>query len=160
MISGFARKEVMQMTGAKASNLDYFASTGLVVPLKHGNPKRPFVIYSVEQVIQIKVIQRLREKLSLQEVRKALVFLAERNYEPSLFDCQLVLIDEQLYLIENEQEFGSYVLKASGKDKGQVVIQGIGKIGDVLSELRKQAYESKVLDFEKRAKGTLLEIGV
>ena len=160
MSSGFARKEVMMMTGAKAGNLNYFDSTSLVVPEKYGNPKRPSVVYSVEQVIQIKVIQRLREKLSLQEVRKILGFLAERNYAPSLFECQLVLIDEQLYLIEDMKEFGLQVLKASGKQRGQVVIHEIGKIGDVLSELRHQAYESKVLDFEKRAKGTLLELNV
>lgn len=160
MSSGFARREVIIMTGAKPSNLNYLDSSGLVVPQRCGNPKRPLVVYSVEQVIQIKVIQRLREKLSLQEVRKILGFLAERNYAPSLFECQLVLFDGQLYLIEDMKEFGLKVLKASGKNKGQVVIHQIGKIGDVLSELREQAYESKVLDFEKRAKGTLLEIGV
>ena len=158
MSSGFARKEVMQMTGAKASNLDYFASTGLVVPEKYGNPKRPSIVYSVEQVIQIKVIQRLREKLSLQEVRKILGFLAKRNYAPSLFECQLVLIDEQLYLIENEQEFGSQVLKALNENKRQIAVNWIGKIGDILSDLKNQACENKVLDFKKRVKETLLEI--
>jgi DNA-binding transcriptional MerR regulator len=160
MSSSFARKEVMMMTGSKPSNLNYFDSSGLVIPQRFGNPKRPSVVYSVEQVIQIKVIQRLREKLSLQEVRKILGFLAERNYAPSLFECQLVLLDGQLYLIEDMKEFGLKVLKASGKNKGQVVIHEIGKIGDVLSDLRKQAHESKVLDFEKRAKGTPLEVGV
>lgn len=157
MINGFTRKEVMTMTGVKPSNVNYFDSTGLVVPNRFGNPKRPLVVYSVEQVIQIKVIQRLREKLSLQEVRKILGFLAERNYTPSLFECQLVLFDGQLYMIEDMEKFGLEVIEASRKNKGQVVIHEIGKIGDVLSELRSQAYESKVLDFEKRAKGTLLE---
>ncbi len=144
------------MTGAKPGNLSYLDRTGLIIPAKEGNLKRPTVIYSVEQVLQIKIIERLREKLSLQEIRKVLKFLHGRNYKPSLFSCNLVLIGEQAYLIEDERDFGFRVLEASGKNKGQVVIHEIGPIGDVITELRRQAQDS-VLDFDKRAKGTLLE---
>lgn len=161
MSGGFTRQEVIAMTGAKASNLSYLDSTELVVPNKQGNPKRPTVIYSVEQVLQIKIIQRLREKLSLQEIRKILKFLEDRKYKPSLFECNLVLIEDQLYLIEDIEKFGAQilqVLKASGKDKGQVVIHEIGPLGDVIADLRREAHRHNVLDFEKRAKGTPLEV--
>lgn len=156
MIGGFTRKEVITMTGAKPGNLSYMDRTGLVTPTKLGNLKRPTVIYEIEQVLQIKIIERLRERLSLQEIRKVLKFLQDRNYKPSLFKCNLVLIGEQAYLIEDESVFGYVVLEASGKNKGQVVIHEIGPIGDVIADLKREA-EGHVLDFDKRTRGTLLE---
>lgn len=155
MVNGFTRKEVISMTGAKPGNLSYLDRTGLVVPTKTGNLKRPTVIYTVEQSLQIKIIERLRERLSLQEIRKVLKFLHDRSYKPSLFKCNLVLIGEQAYLIEDKCEFGLRVLEASGRNKGQVVIHEIGPIGDVIAELRKEA-EGHILDFNKRTEGTLL----
>ena len=156
MLGGFTRKEVIAMTGAKPGNLSYMDRTGLVAPTKFGNLKRPTVIYEIEQVLQIKIIERLREQLSLQEIRKVLEFLQDRNYKPSLFKCNLAVIGEQAYPIEDETKFGHVVLEATGKNKGQIVIHEIGPIGDVIADLKKEA-EGHVLDFDKRTKGTLLE---
>ncbi|MBW4541661.1 MAG: MerR family transcriptional regulator [Myxacorys chilensis ATA2-1-KO14] len=158
MISGFTRQEALSITGITSGRLSYLDEVGLVTPQKFGNPKRPKVIYSVEQIIELKVISRLREKLSLQEVRKVLEFLKSRNYEQSLFSCNLIFVDDQLYLIEDWEKFGMMVLKASGKNKGQVVIHEIGKIGEVISDLRREAEKHHVLDFEKRIQGTPLAV--
>jgi DNA-binding transcriptional MerR regulator len=157
MTNGFTRQETIAITGVKSGRLSYLDKTGLVVPEKCGNPKHPRVIYDWEKILQIKIIERLREKLSLQEIRKVIEFLRERDYNPSLFNCKLVFIDKQLYLIENWEKFGNLVLEASGANKGQIVIQEIGSIGEVISELRQEAEKQHVLDFNKRAKGTPLE---
>lgn len=156
MDRGFTRQEVLSLTSLTSGRLSYLDRTGLVTPNKVGNPKRPKVIYSLEQILQIKVIERLREKLSLQEIRKVISFLEEQEYSPSLFTSKLVLVDSQLYLIENWEKFGTFVLEASGKNKGQIVIHQIGKIGEVLSELRTKAEKNHVLDFDKRIDGTPL----
>ncbi|MEA5618443.1 MerR family transcriptional regulator [Cronbergia sp. UHCC 0137] len=158
MVTGFTRQEVLRITEVKSGKLSYLDQTDIVVPQKFGNPKRPQVVYTWAQILQIKIIERLREKLSLQEIRKIIDFLDKRGYEPSLFKCNLVFIGEQLYLIENWEDFGLKVLEASGKNKGQLVIQQIGAIGEVISEL--QAKRDKILDFDKRTKGTPLETGV
>lgn len=159
MISGFTRQEALSITGITEGRLSYLDRTGLVSPEKLGNPKKPKVIYSVGQIIDLKVISRLREKLSLQEIRKVLDYLKQRNYEQSLFECNLIFVDEDLYLVENWDEFGQTVVsKASGKDKGQIVIHDIGKIGEVISELQKEAEKRQVLDYEKRTRGTPLAV--
>jgi DNA-binding transcriptional MerR regulator len=155
MISGFTRQEALAITGITSGRLSYLDETKLVTPQKFGNPKRPKVIYSVEQIIELKVISRLREKLSLQEIRKVLDFLKSRNYEQSLFSCRLIFVDEQLYLIENWEDFGRLII-ASGQNKGQVAVHEIGKIGEVVSDLRREAEKHQVLDFEKRIQGTPL----
>ncbi len=157
MTNGFTRQETIAITGVKSGRLSYLDKTGLIVPEKHGNPKHPIVIYDWEKILQIKIIERLREKLSLQEIRKVLEFLKKRGYKPSLFSCKLVFIDKQLYLIETWEKFGNLVLEASGANKGQIVIHEIGSIGGVVAELRQEAEKHHVLDFKKRAKGTPLE---
>jgi hypothetical protein len=54
------------------------------------------------------------------------------------------------------EDFGLKVLQASRKNKGQIVIHQIAIIGEVIVELH--ARKDKVLDFDKRARGTPLEI--
>lgn len=157
MASGFTRQEAIAMTGVSSGRLSYLDRTGLVMPEKFGD-KHPVVVYSDQQILQIKIIDRLREKLSLQEIRKVIDFLQKQDYKPSLFKCNLVFIGEQLYLIENWEEFGTTVLKASGKNKGQVVIHQVGTLSEVITELRREAEKRNVLDFKKRAKGTPLEL--
>jgi DNA-binding transcriptional MerR regulator len=158
MISGFTRQEALSITGITSGRLGYLDKTGLVTPEKFGNPKKPQVVYSVGQIIELKVISRLREKLSLQEIRKVVEYLKSKNYEQSLFECNLIFVDDELYLIEDWKEFGMKVLKASGRNKGQIAIHEIGKIGEVISELKREAEKHRVLDYEKRVQGTPLAI--
>jgi DNA-binding transcriptional MerR regulator len=153
--SGLTRQETLALTGISSGRLSYLDRTGLVVPEKIGG-KHPTVIYSWEQVFQIKVIDRLREKLSLQEVRKVIEFLEEKNYKPSLFNANLMFIGDKLYLIESSDQFQARVLEASGKNKGQVVVHEVGVLKEVIAELQKERH--RVLDFDKRVKGTLLEL--
>lgn len=159
MISGFTRQEALSITGITAGRLGYLDKTGLVSPEKYGNPKKPKVVYSVDQIIDLKVISRLREKLSLQEIRKVLGYLKSRNYERSLFECNLIFVDDELYLVEDWSEFGRKVVsKASGKDRGQIAIHELGKIGEVIYELEQEAERSRVIDYQKRVQGTPLAI--
>jgi DNA-binding transcriptional MerR regulator len=151
MTSGFTRQEAIALTGIDSGRLSYLDRTKLVVPVKFGNSKHPKVVYSWQQVLEIKTIERLREKLPLQEIRKVLKFLKERDYEPDFFVHNLVLVNTNLYLIEDIREFGLAVLEASGENKGQVVIHEVGEIGDIITELMREAEKHHVLDFEKRA---------
>jgi DNA-binding transcriptional MerR regulator len=151
MTSGFTRQETIALTGIDSGRLSYLDRTKLVVPVKFGNSKHPKVVYSWQQVLEIKTIERLREKLPLQEIRKVIKFLKEWDYEPAFFVHNLVLVNTKLYLIEDLREFGLTVLEASGENKGQVVIHEVGAIGDIITELMREAEKHHVLDFEKRA---------
>jgi DNA-binding transcriptional MerR regulator len=151
MVSGFTRQETIALTRISSGRLSYFDRTEFVVPQKFGNTKHPKVVYSWRQVLELKTIESLRERLSLQEIRKVLKFLTERNHEPSFFVHNLVFVNTQLYLVEDLRDFGLMVLEASGQNKGQVVIHEVGAIGDIITEMRKDAERHHVLDFEKRA---------
>ena len=156
MLSGFTRQETISLTGITSSRLSYLARTSLVSPQKFGNHKHPKVVYAWKQVLEIKTIERLRENLSLQEIRKVLGFLRDRDYETKFFEHNLVFVNSQLYLVEDWQNFGLTVLEASGRNKGQVIIREVGAVGDVITELWQEAQKHQVLDFDKRA-GTIPE---
>jgi hypothetical protein len=151
MTSGFTRQETIALTEIDSGRLSYLDRTKLVVPVKFGNSKHPKVVYCWQQVLEIKTIERLREKLPLQEIRKVIKFLKARDYEPAFFVHNLVLVNTKLYIIEDLREFGVTVLEASGENKGQVVIHEVGAIGDIITELMREAEKHHVLDFEKRA---------
>ena len=156
MINGFTRQEVMSLTGITSGKLTYWDETGLVTPDKIGSSRKPTVIYSWQKLLQLRLIDSLRSKLSLQEIRKVLVFLEEINYSPSLFECKLVFLESKLYLIENWEEFGTLVLKASGRNKGQLVIHELDPIKTVLKGLRENAINNHIIDFERRIEETPL----
>lgn len=151
MLNGFTRQETIALTGISSSRLSYLDRTNLVTPRKFGNPKRPKVVYGWKQILEIKTIERLRENLSLQEIRKVLSFLKERDYKTKFFKHNLVFVNSQLYLLEDWHNFGLTVLEASGKNKGQVVIREVGAVGDIISELWQEAHKHQILDFDKRA---------
>ena len=160
MANGFNRKETMALTGITSGKISYWDETGLVSPVKYGNPKKPKVVYSWQQILKLKLITRLRKELSLQEIRNVVDFLEERNYNQSLFECKLFLINSELFLVENSEELGNLVIKASGNNKGQIVVRELEPFKTILAGLKEEAVANHVLDFEKRIKGTALEFAL
>lgn len=158
MLKGFTRKEVMNLTGVTSGKLSYWDKTDVVSPDKIGNPKKPTVVYQWKHVMQLQVIMRLKEKLSLQEIRKILDFLESRNYNNSLFECKLFFVGTELYLVENSKEFADYIVKASGDNRGELVLKEVEPFKSILAGLK--AEENCVPDFEKRIKGTPLEFAL
>ncbi|MBC6434693.1 MerR family transcriptional regulator [Nostoc sp. HG1] len=82
----------MALTGISSGRLSYLDRTELVVPEKFGNHQHPKVVYKWQQILEIKTIERLRQKLSLQEIRKVLYFLKSTNYEYSFLNIVLFLL--------------------------------------------------------------------
>lgn len=156
-MNGFLRQEVILLTGAKSGDLSYWDSTGLVAPSKFGNPKHPTVIYSSEQILQIKLIYELKERFSLQVIRGIVEFLGRldsQNLQLIAKQCDLVLVDSHPYLISSPEELGAFLLKMA--DGLSVTVINLGKVNELLGSVVKTG-ESKILDFHKRIKGTVLE---
>ena len=157
MRNGFSRQETLGLTGLTSNQLSYLDKLGLVVPHRSGHPKHPTVTYTPEQVLEIQLIKRLREKVSNQEIKEALELLKSRNYDPLLFNVRLLSFNSKLYWIENEDELQKNIVELTGKNKGQILMFTVDPIGDVVSELWNEAVKNEVLDFEKRARETPLE---
>lgn len=152
----FSRQEVLRLTGVTSNKLSYLDRTNLVCPqrFQREGSERPQVVYSLSQILQIKIIYRLREELSLQEIRRVLAELEKQGYEPSLFKMNLLFFNGELFLLEGESKVNEKIIQLTGKHRGQIILHKVDPIGDVVEELYKEAQRHHILDFEKRIEGT------
>lgn len=152
-MNGFTRQEAIALTGVKSGNLSYMDRTGLVVPSKYGNPQRPTVIYSAEQILQLKIAETLRDRFSLQQIRKVVSAI---NADTITKDAdRLMLINHEVYLLNTPIKLGETLIALLPLCPEGVPVQEIGSIKGAIAELREAG--SKVLDFEKRIQGTILD---
>lgn len=152
----FSRQEVLRLTGVTSNKLSYLDRTKLVCPKRIAlqGSQRPQVIYTLSQVLQIKTIYRLREELSLQEIRKVLDELEKRGYELSLFKMNLLFFNGELFLLDGESEVNEKIIQLTGKYRGQIILHKVDPIGNIVEELHREAQKHHILDFEKRVEGT------
>jgi DNA-binding transcriptional MerR regulator len=159
-MEGFTRQETLALAKATSGRLAYLDRTGLIVPEKYGNPKKPTVIYSWEQLLEIIAIKALRQKVSLQVVRRIIQFLDERGFDPSLRDKRLVAIDEEVFWVMPDWSDMLRVMKIAdkkggNKDLGQFVLVVLPSLSDIISEVWKAAHSCNIVNidsFKRRAK--------
>jgi hypothetical protein len=129
----FTRQEVLKLAGISSSNLSYMDRIELVVPRKEGNPRKPSVWYTEEQLVHVLIASRLSKDWPLQAIRIALNELKKRGYTPDLFDKRLLIINGDTLWIDAEASLDGVFAKLA-KHKGQVILYSIGPIGDVYRE--------------------------
>jgi len=152
----FTRREVMESTGTTSNRLQYLERAKLVVPTRVEMFDKTNVLYSFEQLLQVRAIKNLRQQISLQQVRKVMSFLNESGFDTKLYDKQLILFEGEVYWVstnwDNFPEGIPKALKVASKKRkgvGQYVLLVIPPLINVLSEIMKAAKKSKVIDFER-----------
>jgi hypothetical protein len=157
-MEGFTRQETIALTKTTSSRLAYLDRTEVVVPEKYGNSKKPTVIYSWEQVLEIRAINDLRQKISLQTVRKIVGFLDERGFDTSFRDKHIVVVNDEVLWVMSDWSDMPHVMKVADKKNkglGQFVLIVLPLISDVIKAVWETAKKSKVIDFDsfkRRAK--------
>ena len=68
----FSRRHAVVLARSSPGRLAYLEKTGVIVPQRAGQPPRLEVLYSWEQILEIRAISRLRQHLSFQTIRKIL----------------------------------------------------------------------------------------
>lgn len=139
----------MSLTGFKSGRLSYFDRTHLVKPEKIGDLKHPVVLYTWEQLLELRAIAKLRDKLSLQQVRQVVKFLRESGYENGLYNKPLLFINSVLCLETGKNELGErLVSEVSGKHSGQLVFEWIDPLGQLDKEVEDDARSNPAINFE------------
>ena len=163
-MDGFTRQETIALTKTTSSRLAYLDRTGVIEPEKYGNSKKPTVIYSWEQVLEIKAINELRQKVSLQTVRKIVKYFDENGFDTSFRDKHLVVVNDEVVWVMSDWSDMPRVMKVAGKKNknlGQYVLVVLPQISDIIKEVWKTAKKSKAINFEsfkQRAKVKLDEV--
>ncbi|WP_204137437.1 hypothetical protein [Halomicronema sp. CCY15110] len=164
-MEGFTRQETLALTQTTSSRLAYLDRTGVIVPQKYGNPKKPTVIYSWEQVLEIRAIANLRKQISLQMVRKLVAFLDEHGLDATLHDKHLVTTPNEVFLVAPDWSNMPQVMKVADRDGdglGQLMLMVLPPLNTVIQDIWTAAETSQIIDFasfKQRAKTTPAQAG-
>lgn len=157
-MEGFTRQETLALTTTTSSRLAYLDRTGVIVPEKYGNSKKPTVIYSWEQVLEVRAINELRQKVSLQTVRKIVEFLDNTGFDTNLRNKHLVVVNDEVFWVMADWSDMPRVMKVADKKSkglGQFVLIVLPPIADIINAVWETAKKSKIIDlesFKRRAK--------
>lgn len=143
----FTRQETIALTETTSSRLAYLEAKNLVIPQKYGNSKKPTVIYTWQQILMIKAIDRFREKLSLQTTWKVLEFLRKTGIK----NKHLLVIDDKTYWVEGDWRNMPTIMQeifAPNKEICQSTIVIIPPLSNLVTEVWEAANKSKIIDYE------------
>lgn len=155
LIHGFTRPETLALTKTTSNQLQYLERTSLVVPTRLSKSKKPTVIYTWDQVLEIRAIRNLRQEVSLQTIRRIIEFLHQHGFDNSLRDKQLVVIDEEVFFIRSDwQDFADNMpasvkaVNTSGQNVGQYMLLVLPPLVRLVNEIWENAKHSEVVDFD------------
>ena len=162
LIQGFTRQETIALTDTTSNRLQYLERQRLVIPQRIGKSRKPTVIYSWEQILEIRAIKHLRKNISNQTIKKIIQFLDKSGVDESLRDKHLIVINDEVFWVQQDwsdwQQKIPTIVKVAGKDNtniGQYMLLIIPIFSDIIQEVWKAAKKSELIDFEsfkKRAK--------
>lgn len=150
-MEGFIRQETLALTGITSIRLSYLDRAGVIGPEKYGNPKKPTVIYTWEQVLEIRSISCLRQKVSLQTIRKIIQFLNKSGFDDSLRDKHLVVVNDEVYWVMLDWSDMPQIMKVADQQNrgtGQFVLVIIPPLANIIQEVWKAALDTRTVDFE------------
>lgn len=132
--TAFTVADTSRIAGVTARRLDYWDRTGLLHPtLKSASGKGSRRLYSIQDLVQLKIISRLlASKLSLQRIRKSFTFIKGLSVPVS----ELVIISdgETIYACNSND------LIVDTLRQGQTVLKII--VSDLLKEVEEQVIAS------------------
>jgi DNA-binding transcriptional MerR regulator len=158
---GFTRREVIDLADTTSNRLQYLERAELIKPYRIEKTGRATVLYTWEQLLEIRAIKNLRQAISLQTVRKIIEFLDKSGFDDSLRDKQLICVDEDVFWVKHNWEEMPEILKLAAKRSkgvGQYTLLVIPALIDVVDEVWGAAEKSQVVDmqsFRQRAKARI-----
>jgi len=116
----FPRRQVVVLARSSLGRLAYLEKTGIVVPQRVGLPQRPEVVYSWEQIIEIRAISRLRQHLSFQTIRKIIGYFEDHGFGRSLHDKQLLITHNSVSWIRTMPATRPQIVQLTSKTSGSM----------------------------------------
>lgn len=111
----FTRHETVILTRTSLGRLAYLAKTGIVVPLVAGQASHRQVQYSWDQILELRTIQQLRRQVSLQMIRKILVFLESNGGDRTLHDKHLIIENGEIDWVQAKPYLGTCIIQIASR---------------------------------------------
>lgn len=139
----FSKNECIALTGLTTRQIDSLRTHNIVKGQCFNGNKCEF---SWSELVEMKAIAKLREKVSLQKIREAKNSLKNIDFNDNfLSNKRLVCLSKEIILIDEKEDI---LLTITGMYKGQTLLTVLF-CDDILKELRTDC-ENKIIDFEKR----------
>lgn len=97
VLDNFTRAEVMEVTGLDSNRLSYLERTGLVIPKRIGSGKKPTVVYSWIQLVQLMILTQYRDKFKNKTLKRIVDFLGKpENFPIKDFSYRIYVINDEI----------------------------------------------------------------
>jgi hypothetical protein len=97
LVKGFTRPEVSELTGVSVHRLQYLDRIGLIVGYRTGNSKKPVLLYTWNQVLQVLYVRDSRKHLSDEDLVHLVKMLDESIcYKAALAKFESTYEEEEL----------------------------------------------------------------
>lgn len=138
----FTKKQILKLTGLTASKLNYLLSNNF---FPHIEIKKGLTTYfDFEDLLELKIISKLRKTISFQELKKLKKILFELGESNNLRDKTIISCETHLYLIQKGQLEDWITTQLTGKNAGQIVIRQIIFTNDILDDLQNLGKENDI----------------
>lgn len=147
----FTRRETAILTRTSLTRLAYLARTGIVVPTSRDVPPKQ-LCYSWNQILELRAICHLRRQVSLQMIRKILVFLEGIGSDLALHNKHLIITDGEvtwLQTIENTDSTEVQIATKTNRHIGQLKLFSPTCLSDAANAVLETTRASKVVKFER-----------
>jgi DNA-binding transcriptional MerR regulator len=145
----FSRQETLKIVKMSDNNLAYLERIGLIKPIYRDGRK---VYYNWYQLLELKIITVLREKVSLQTLKEAIDNLEKYCNSKNLYDKKLVAYNSEIVLLDKNENISQVVaIELTGKNTGQLLLREVLTLNEIINELLDNG-KNNIVDFNKRLK--------
>lgn len=149
----FTRRETLVLTRMSASQLAYLTKTGIVTPNRVQRAGITRLLYTWEQVLELRAIQHLRRQTSLQTIRKVVDFLARNGGDRTLHNKELIIHPTgDIDWVRPDPAAPSHhivqVACRANRHVGQIRLVALPPFSELVNEVWAVAQRSKVIDFD------------
>lgn len=108
-ITGYTRQECIKFTGCSSSRLSYLERVGLIIPQRFGGNARPVVLFTLGQLVAVKVIKNLREEIPLAVVRAITEKLIDHDFGTGELKRLAVINESAVWVKDDLSDLGSHI---------------------------------------------------
>jgi DNA-binding transcriptional MerR regulator len=147
----FTRRHAVILARSSLSRLKYLEKTGIVVPWRRTESQKSEVLYSWDQILEIRAIARLRQYLSFQAIRKIIQYFEDHGFERSLRDKQLIVKDGNVTWVRPSKNLSPQIIQLRGRRDshlGQLVLSALDGKETADRDAQYSALSSKIISFE------------
>ena len=150
----FSRQETLEITKISDRKLGYLEKLEVIKPFHREGRK---VYYNWYQLLELRLIVKLRNDVTLGTIREAKDYLFNRLGDEKLYKQTLVVWDKKIVLIDKKHPTDDEIrIEITGNNKGQILIYQVLPMGDVVSELLEYG-RNNIVNFNERLKANNID---